>query len=325
MLYLVIEPDNGNGYHYTYNNELKKYLDLHNIQFMEIAVEKDYLCQANIDKVNSIQSKSDDIWLFSYAQNPLIEKVYLKPGRKFAHVHGLEALLYEPAVLHGYRLYEEVLLYFYDGLFVNSEWAYSVIKKAYPGLTAKTIVTGFPLDVSFAEKFKHIEKENKTIAFNQRFDMDKLHMLEIYLCEKLIDLGYTIFHICTKAEYERTQSERESKNLLIQAVKMGVQVLIAESKDDYYEKLAKAKFTVTTSIADTLSVCVLEAAALGSIPIAPDLGPFSEYIPAENLYKPFNVEQLIDKVMHENRVFVNLEKYSPEKVFGYYMKCMGVI
>ncbi len=325
MLYLVIEPDNGYCYHYTYNNELKKYLSLHNIQFSEVIIEKDYLCQANIDKVNSIQSKSDDIWLFSYAQNPLIEKVYLKPGRKFAHIHGLEALLYEPAVLHGYRLYEEVLLYFYDGLFVNSEWAYSVIKKAYPGLTSKTTVTGFPLDVSFAEKFKHIEKENNTIAFNQRFDMDKLHMLEVYLCEKLIDLEYTVFHICTKAEYERIQSDRESRNLLSQAVKMGVQVLVTESKEDYYEKLAKAKFTVTTSIADTLSLCILEAAALGSIPIAPDLGPFSEYIPAENLYRPFNLEQLIDKVKNENNVSINFEKYSPEKVFGNYMNCMGVI
>jgi len=325
MLYLILERESEFGYHSTYNTELRRYLDSHNIKFKEINLEKDYFCQTNLDSINSIQSSNEDIWLFSYAQNPLINKVLDKPGRKFAHIHGLEALLYEPAVLHGYRLYEEILLYYYDGLFVNSDYAYSVIKKSYPVAAAKTTVTGFPFDVSFAERFKHIEKNEKVIAFNQRFDMDKLHMLEVYICEELIDLGYTVMHICSKGEYERIQWDREAKNLLNEAVKMGVQVLVTKSKDDYFEKLAKAKFTITTSIADTLSICMLEAAALGSISIAPNIGPFPEYICPENLYRPFNVEQIIDIVKKCKNTSVNLAEYSPEKVFGIYMKCMGVI
>ncbi len=325
MLYLILESDNGSGYHYTYNNELRKYLQQNNIKFIEIPLESRHLCQTNLDRINSIKSSNEDIWLFSYAQNPLINIVLLKPGKKFCHIHGLEALAYEPAVLHGYRLYEEVLLYNYDGLFVNSKWAYSVIEKAYPGLASKTQVTGFPFDINFAQRYKGIGKDDKTIAFNQRFDMDKLHMLEVYICEKLIDLGYTVMHICSKGEYERIQSDRESRNLLSEAVKMGVQLLVTKSKDDYYEKLSRAKFAVTTSIADTLSICMLEAAALGAIPVAPNFGPFPEYIPSESLYKPFNVDQIIDIIRRGKNPRVNLERYKPDNVFGIYMKSMGVI
>ena len=77
--------------------------------------------------------------------------------------------------------FEEILLHYYDGLFLNSDYAYSVIKKSYPVAAEETTVTGFPFDVSFAERFKHIEKNEKVIAFNQRFDMDKQHMLEVYI------------------------------------------------------------------------------------------------------------------------------------------------
>ncbi|ACL77099.1 hypothetical protein [Ruminiclostridium cellulolyticum] len=325
MLYLILDPDNELGYHATYNTALRQYLHSHNIEFTEINIDKDYLSQNNFDRINSIQSRSDDLWLFSYAQNPLINYMFLKPGKKYAHIHGLEASLYEPAVLHGYQLNESIVLYYYDGLFVNSNWAYSIMKKSYPVAAAKTVVTGFPFDIKFAERFRNIEKDDKTIVFNQRFDMDKLHILEVYISEKLIDLGYKVLHICSKNEYERIQWDRESKFLLKEAEKMGVQVLITNTKDDYFEKLARAKYTITTSIADTLSICMLEAGALGSILVAPNIGPFSEYINPKNLYMPYNEDQLIDIVQNCSNTSVDLEKYAPERVFEIYMKSMGVI
>ncbi len=324
MLYLILEKDNQSGYHLLYNTEIRKIFNDHKVKFQEIQLEKDYLSKTNLERINLVQSNNEDIWLFAFAQNPLIEKVFYKPGRKFAHIHGLEALSYEPAVLHGYRLFEESLLYYYDGLFVNSEYALSIIKNSYPGLATKTFVSGFPFDSGFAEKFKNIPKDDRVVAFNQRFDTDKLHTLEVYICDRLIDSGYSILRLCSKDDYERIQWDREARNLLSEAVKMGVQVIVTNSKDDYYRNLASAKFTVTTSIADTLSLCMLEAAALGSIPVAPANGPFKEYIDNKNLYNPYNIDQLLNIIEHSNKSAVDLEKYSPEKVFGIYMDSMGV-
>lgn len=324
MFYLVTQPDNEFSYQKMHNSTIRQYLNYLKILYREINLDADPFSRHNLSKINMSYSKREDIWFLTFAQNPLIDIISKKPGKKFAHVHGLEAGLYEPAVLSGCSLNEEQRLSCYDGIFVNSDWAYSVISKNYPHLAYKTFITGFPFNPGYMEQYKNSAKIDNFIIFNQRFSYEKLHILEVYIADKLIKLGYRVAHICSPIEYDRIQCDRESRVLLNEFSNKGLEVIVANTKNEYYEKLSKASIAITTSLSDTLSVSMLEAIELGLVPIAPDLGPFREYIHPDNLYRPYNIDEIIRKVAERPVRPHNIYKYNADNVMKIYLEKMGL-
>ncbi len=324
MLYLVTQPDNDFSYEKMQNNTIRQYLRYSKILYREINLEPDPFSKHNLSKINLSYSTPKDIWFLTFAQNPLIEVIAKKPGRKFAHVHGLEAALYEPAVLSRCYLNEEQRLNQYDGIFVNSEWAYSIIGQNYPYLSNKTHVTGFPFNPIYMDPYRNLAKIDNLIIFNQRFSYEKLHILEAYLADKFIKHGYRVAHICSPKEYARIQYDRESRVLLNEFSSKGLEVIIANSKREYYEKLAQASIAITTSMCDTLSVSMLEAIELGLIPIAPDYGPFREYIHPDNLYRPYNIDEITNKVIAHPVRPSSIYKYYADNVIKMYLEKMGL-
>jgi hypothetical protein len=324
LIFFVTEPESEGSYFKTYNNAVRNELNRRGISFYEVALTGPYLDKENMKRLSSINSRPNDVWLMAYAHNPVINYISSKLGRKFGHVHGLEASLFEPAFLQGYSLNEEIVFSLYDGLFVNSRWAWRLIAQSYPEFASKTFVSGFPFDPGWLSKYKNVPKKRRLIAFNQRFSLDKLHIIEVYLSELLVKRGYDVIHLCPESDLKRIASNREARVLFREAQKRGLKFIINNTKDEYYTKLAEAEVLITTTLADTLSVGTLEAAALGVIPILPDWGPFPEYLSPKNLYPPYNIKRVLNLVASPPKTAVRFDKYLPEKVIGTYLSFMEV-
>ena len=322
MLYFVTEPETANNYFGTYHAALRSEFNKRSIPYREIALVGSPYTLART--LSTVRSRPHDTWLMSYAHNPKIEYIAQKPGRKFAHAHGLEASLFEPATLEGYALNEARAFAHYDAVFVNTDWARDLVMVRYPDLNSEVVVSGFPFDPRLLEDFLHVPKIEDLIVFNQRFALDKLHVLEVYLAERLISEGYQVIHLLPRKSFDHIQGERESRVLFRQGKLRGLKFVINDTKAEYYENLARAQILITTPVADTLSVGTLEAAALGVIPIAPNWGPFPEYLRPGNLYPPYNVAKIMERVAKPPGCRVDWQQFMPEKVVDIYLETMGV-
>lgn len=325
MLYFLTEQENEGGYFKIYNNNIRKLLNKREIPYKEIILYSNEF-NKNISLIKQLKSDANDIYLLSYAHNPIINYLKFLPGKKFAHAHGLEASIFEPAILLGYELNEEEAFSIYDGIFVNSSWAKSIIIDRYPAFEKKIIVSGFPFDPDDLKEYKSIKKEENLIVFNQRFALDKLHIIEIYLSEILTNQGFKVMHLLPQDDLIRIGRDREARVLYKEGMKRGVVFNSSKNKGEYYSKLAKAKYIITTPIAETLSLGVLEGAALDVNPIAPDWGPFPEYLNPTSLYPPYNIDKILNILTTNNYSFgVSFNNYLPHKVFKIYKDAMGVV
>ncbi len=320
MLYFLSEEEREDNYFRMYNQALRSELNERQVSFRDIPLVGSFYDQ--IKKVGSLRTRPDDIWLLSYAHNPIIQWVAQKPGRKFAHAHGLEASLFEPAVLEGYDLHEAKAFREYDGIFVNSEWSKNLIADRYPQLQADIVVSGFPFDQEAVRAEQLQSKTDNLIAFNQRFSLDKLHILEVHLAERLISAGYMVMHLCPRNLIEHIFGDREARALYRQGLKRGLRFVVNDTKAEYYRNLSRAQIQITTSAADTLSIGTLEAATLGATPLAPDWGPFPEYLPEIHLYPPYNIDKIMTLVSDPPVCKVDIGQYAPEMVFARYFEVM---
>jgi hypothetical protein len=319
----LTEPENEGGYFKIYNKSIRILLDKKETPYKELILQGNEI-NRNLSLMKEIKSDKNDIFLLSYAHNPIINFLKYLPGKKFAHAHGLEASIFEPAILLGYELNEEEVFSIYDGIFVNSSWARSIIIGKYPSLAGKIIVSGFPFDPDDLKEYKEIKKEENLIVFNQRFALDKLHIIEVYLGEILVKQGFKVMHLLPHDDILRIGRDREARVLYEEGTKRGLTFNSSKNKGDYYSKLAKAKYVITTPMAETLSLCILEGAALNAIPIAPDWGPFPEYLNPSNLYPPYNIDKILKILTNTHSFGVSFHNHLPHKVFNIYLDAMGV-
>ncbi len=325
MLYLVTQPDNEFSYQKMQNNSLRQYLKYYKISFREICLEStDCITNDTKNKIALSYSTPKDTWFITYAQYPVIDLISTKPGRKFAHIHGIEAFLYNPAVPLKYPQYQDTKLRMYDGIFVNSVWSHSLIAQSYPDIAHKTYISGFPINPRYFDPYRNITKIENLVIFNQRFSYKKLNILEAYLTDKLIGAGYRVMHLCSRCSYQELQNNIELRNMMNEYIKRGLELTVSSTERDYYEKLAHGSILITTAIWDTLSIETLEAIELGLIPIAPDTGPFKEYLHPDNLYRPYNVDDILSKVYARPVRPSNINKYYVNNVIKIYFEKMGL-
>jgi glycosyltransferase involved in cell wall biosynthesis len=72
------------------------------------------------------------------------------------------------------------------------------------------------------------------------------------------------------------------------------------TKEEYYTELADAKIQFNSSLQDYVSWTVLESTTFGCDVIFPDFRSFPEFVPADKLYKPFNLQSAL-YVLNQNR------------------------
>ncbi len=322
VLYFLTEPETEGSYFGMYNSVVRSQLRTWSVSFGEIPLADP---EAARERIEGISSEDDDTWLFSYAHNPIGEHVASKKGRRYAHVHGLEASLYEPAVLEGYSLNEEEALNRFDAVFVNSRWAKGLIETAYPDLGCEVVVSGFPFNVYSLQRYRAGERRRRLVVFNQRFALDKLHILEVHIAEMLNHMGYKTAHLISQEAFRRNMRYRQRRVLMREGYRRGLRFVISATKAEYYRHLAGAGIMITTPLADTLSVATLEAAALGVIPIVPDWGPFPEYVPPANRYPPYNIDAIIKRVAEPPASTADIRRYLPSRVVHTYLVTMGVL
>jgi hypothetical protein len=271
-----------------------------------------------------IKSSAEDVWLIGWAQSELIELVAAKEGRKFGLVVGLTAGHLDPLALAGTAVNERQRLALYDGIFANSEWCKACISSAYPEVAGRVVVTGFPFDYRLLDSYLQLPKEPDLVVFNQRFALEKLHILELETSRLLSVQGYRVHHLSGVPEERLVRANPSLGPLLAGARQRGLQFVYNPDKHTYLVNLSKAAAVVTTSLADMLPVSLIEAIYLGAVPVAPRSLCFPEFVHPDNLYTPYNLTEVVDIVVGMPRRHHPIERYAGEAVVGRMLAEMGV-
>jgi glycosyltransferase involved in cell wall biosynthesis len=278
---------------------------------------KDYL---------SIESSPDDVWFIGWAQSPLIEIIRHKEGRKYGLVVGLTKMNFDPLVFTGALkdLREKERLSIYDKIFANSRWCRECIARAYPQLAEKVAVTGFPFDFEIYQPYLDTVKEDDLIVFNQRFSLERLYMLEVETARILIQRGYRVKHLSGTPVSKLVQRAPALAPFLAAAETTGLEFVFNPVKEIYHKNLAKASVVVTTSIADMLPSSLIEAIVLGSVPVAPNSFCFPEFVHKDNLYTPYDLNEIIDIVEKKPQSSHSVCQYDKKTVVENFLREMGL-
>jgi hypothetical protein len=70
------------------------------------------------------------------------------------------------------------------------------------------------------------------------------------------------------------------------------------TKEEYYTELATAKIQFNSSLQDYVSWTVLESTAFGCDVVFPNFRSFPEFIPAHQMYQPFQVQDAVNTLMN---------------------------
>ncbi|MBT9172635.1 MAG: hypothetical protein DDT21_01021 [Syntrophomonadaceae bacterium] len=270
-----------------------------------------------------IKSSAEDVWLIGWAQSELIELVAAKDGRKFGLVVGLTAGHLDPLAFTQAVVNERQRLALYDGIFANSQWCKACISRAYPEIAGRVAVTGFPFDYQELHPYLKQKKEQDLVVFNQRFALEKLHILELEAARLLSGQGFRVQHLSGVTEERLIRSNPSLGPLLAAARQRGLQFIHNPDKHTYLQNLAKAATVVTTSIADMLPVSLIEAIYLGATPVAPRTLCFPEFVHPDNLYTPYDLTEITDIALRQPKRFHLIEQYAKEAVVGRMLAAMG--
>ena len=287
-----------------------------NVPFVELPPYDWNGSKASIRDSLRVASTKNDTWLIGWAHSQVIEYIKHKQGRKYGLVVGVMAGHFDPLNM---RINTKVLcererLSQYDGLFAVSRWCRDCLIRAYPEFADKVAVTGFPLDFTAYEPYQGRAKEPGLVVFNQRFSHERLPQLELEAAAILSCKGYRVRHLSGSTRKQITRRSPSLGPLLAQAENYGLEFCVNHTKDAYLKNLAMAEVVITTSIADTLSVAMIEAVLLGAVPVAPRAFCFPEYIHSENLYTPYDLAEITGIVQEKPLQKHTIAQYSKEQV-----------
>ncbi len=295
MLFFMGYNDSSGNWTGNFTRAVTDALNKRRVPFHELPSFDWLTTNAPIRRYLQIRSKSTDTWFIGWAQSPIIELIKDKPGRKVGLVVGLTAMPFEPAVLWEAedRLNEGRRLALYDKILACSHWCKRCICEAYPHLADRVAVTGFPIDYSIYERFRDTPKDPDLVIFNQRFALEKLHAIEIMVAARLVQKGWRVQHLSGISADELAGMATSIGPLLNAAGRIGLDFQYNCTKEEYHSRLARGSIVVTTSIADMLPSSLIEAIYLGALPVAPDSMCFPEFVHTDNLYTPYDIEQIL--------------------------------
>jgi glycosyltransferase involved in cell wall biosynthesis len=324
MIYFIGYTDSPGNWTGCFTRAVRDALKNKEIPFIELPPYDWYTNPYEVRKEEylAIDSKEDDVWFVGWAQSPAIEIIKNKKGKKLGLVVGLTAMPFEPMVLWeaGETLKENIRLRIYDKILANSHWCKKCITNAYPDLMDKVVVTGFPIDFEVFESLLNVPKDKKLVVFNQRFNLEKLHILEVEVARRLIKKGYRVQHLSGIPYEELANQAVTTRTLITIARSIGMEMVFNPTKEIYHKNLAKASIVITTSIADMLPSSLIEAVHLGAVPVAPNNLCFPEFIHRDNLYQPYDIDEIINIVEERPIRAHSIYKYESNNVLTNILK-----
>lgn len=324
MLYILGYYESG-SYTASFNKAVLSELDTRNIDYVKLPPYNWEHPNECFQFCTSIDSSEDDTWFMGWAQTPVIEAIKDKKGKKYGFVVGTTANPFEPANILKVDIKERYRLGLYDKVFTISKWCRNTMINAYPEMKDKLVAVGFPMDFKELDKYKNSPKQPNLVVFNQRFSVEKLPMIEIEVSRRLIAMGYEVRHLAEQTMQELSAQCKTTAALLNLMTNIGIKFIHNPTKEAYYEQLSKASVAITTSISDTLSIATVEAIYLGVIPVAPMAFGFPEYINPNNLYSPYDLEQIINMVLSKPITEHYILKYSKNLIIDKFLKEMDII
>ena len=324
MIYFITYPDSERHWQGMYNDAVTGELAAQGLPCQKIVV--DFFspgCPAVLRDIQFINSTSGDISLFSWAQNPVIEIVEQKPGRKFGHVHGLGCFVFEPSVLLGVDLNEDTRFGYYDRIFLNSDWSYQNATLAYPRHRHRFVITGFPMDYTKLDPYKGVRKDENLVVFNQRFALERNPTLVVELARLLTREGYRVMHLSGESAEMVASRYPDLGRLLRAGRRAGLEFAYNPTKDEYHKRLAAASVVITTSLCDNLPVAMLEAIHLSVVPVAPRAFCFPEFVHPDNLYAPYLLDEIVQIVRAAPQREHRIAQYSKEVVIQKYVQAFN--
>lgn len=167
-------------------------------------------------------------------------------------------------------------------------------------------------------------KEKDLVVFNQRFALEKLHILEMEAARLLSGLGFRVQHLSGVSEERLVRGNPSLGPLLAGARQRGLQFIHNPDKHSYLMNLAKAATVVTTSAADMLPVSLVEAIYLGAVPVAPRALCFPEFVHADNLYTPYDLLEITEIAGRRPMRRHLIAQYAKELVVERMLSEMGI-
>ena len=326
MLYVIGYPESETNWTGTFMRALRKELLRLSVPFAELPPFDWRGPAAPLGTYLNVKSTPDDHWFLGWAHSPLIELLQQKKGQKFGLAVGMLANHFDPIIFTGQAeaMREKERLGLYDGIFAVSRFCRECLVDAYPSLENKVHYTGFPVDFGEYASYQGIKKESGLVVFNQRFALERLPVLELEVAKILSSRGFRVQHLSGATLDKLNRRSPWLSAILSEAGACGLEFVHNRTKDEYCRSLAKASAVVTTSIADTFSVAMVEAICLGVIPAAPAAFCFPEYVHADNLYTPYDFDEIMNIVLQRPQRHHRIAQFSAERVVGRMVAQIGL-
>ncbi len=160
---------------------------------------------------------------------------------------------------------EQAWFQIYDLVFVATNYHKNLILQSHNVIPDKIVVTGLPFyPDEFTVPRENFKSDNDLVVFPHRLDPEKHPEIFDNIASKIPALNFS-----KTAEHFTTKS-------------------------NYYDELARARIAISCADQETFGYAMLEATALGCIPLVPDKLSYKELFPKEFRYR--TQMELIDMV-----------------------------
>jgi glycosyltransferase involved in cell wall biosynthesis len=270
-------------------------------------------CSNFLDMLNLDLVKDDDVLFLQDYWHPGIESILYA-----LDLYGIRVKIY--AMLHAQsvdeydftwpmrnwmRGFELGLDKRMTGIFVGSTIHRDQLRAA--GFEAPIHVVSLPLHKQLTEAKLPGYRKNEwpkkpVVVYSSRLDKEKNPFFMMQVAEEFLKQN-------ENWEWHVTTSGKSFKSMLpgvIEAMneladrQPRFKLLSNLTKEQYYTELADAKIQFNSSLQDYVSWTVLESTTFGCDVIFPDFRSFPEFVPADKLYKPFNLQSAL-YVLNQNR------------------------
>jgi len=194
-----------------------------------------------------------------------------------------------------------------DGIFVGSQYhkeKFLERRFARPHsegrMQDKIHVTGNPFDSGevrrLAGAIRPAQERERTIIFPHRWDIEKRPNKLLRILENVWELRQD-FRLVVTTSRPKFRSNRPWLVRALQESSFPVVVKAGLSKAEYYHELAAARIFVSTAIEENFGYCLVEALALGCVPVVPRAFSYPELLDSDPRFLYSSEEQAADLIM----------------------------
>ena len=270
-------------------------------------------CSNFLDMLNIDQVKDGDVLFLQDYWHPGIESILYA-----LDLYGINVKIY--AMLHAQsvdeydftwpmrswmRGFELGLDNRMTGIFVGSSIHKEQLRAA--GFKAPIHVVSLPIHKeatlnklpNYSDAMAHgLVKKKDTIVYSSRLDKEKNPFFMLKVAEEFLSQKPDFeWHVTTSGKEFRSMLPGVIDAMYELAEKQPrFKLLNGLTKEEYYLELATCRIQFNTSLQDYVSWTVIEATAFGADIVYPNFRSFPEFIDANRMYKPFDVQSAIDTI-----------------------------